>query len=527
MCNVPSIFAPPPGQGGNSNNNNTSTNVPSIFAPPPGQGGNSNNNTSNNNTASTYTPYSAAPAPPTNTYQYQPQATPSAPPSTDEMGAIEAQQADADEEEQLRQAIEASTATPVDDDEEEQFRKAIEESLKIEEQRKLKDEAYQKQRGNSNNNTSNNNTTSTYKPYSVCGADDNTYFNECADGYDSYVRQGLSLQPKPTPSLTQKNVLEHTCRLHPPNNHGTKTPTRRILQTVKSREATSGSGSRAPVRAAGDARRGEAIRDGVAEFGGKLLGELFGPVGGVGGYIAAYIGAQIVLSIVRLAVNTSKQQYFPVGADGARCVSSKMNKTLVEGLYCTSGHPMFKKIHKGNHECNICACYLPSGSNHSKCNGGGSCTYDLCSDCEGKQLRGATKVAQTKLRCPNDHDLEMRVVLPSGKDGTLICSGCKGALVSGNVFLPCKCSTGDHNYCMTCIVNRGWREQGASPGRKDATDNRCPKGHVMYLKSHISTRYCNHCQRWLVAGSVHPKCSDCDYDLCVDCVTRQDWYFSS
>ena len=49
------------------------SNVPSIFAAPPGQGGNSNNNTSNNNTTSTYTPYSAAPAPPTNTYQYQPQ----------------------------------------------------------------------------------------------------------------------------------------------------------------------------------------------------------------------------------------------------------------------------------------------------------------------------------------------------------------------------------------------------------------------------------------------------------------------
>jgi len=70
--------------------------------------------------------------------------TQAAPPST-APGAIEAQQADADEEEQLRRAIEASTAPPVDDDEEEQFRKAIEESLKIEEQRKRKDEAYQKQ----------------------------------------------------------------------------------------------------------------------------------------------------------------------------------------------------------------------------------------------------------------------------------------------------------------------------------------------------------------------------------------------
>ena len=57
----------------------------------------------------------------------------------------------------------------------------------------------------------------------------------------------LSLQPKPTPSLTQKNVLEHTRRLHPPNNHGTKTPTRRILKTVKSREATGGSSGSAPV----------------------------------------------------------------------------------------------------------------------------------------------------------------------------------------------------------------------------------------------------------------------------------------
>jgi len=55
----------------------------------------------------------------------------------------------------------------------------------------------------------------------------------------------------------------------------------------------------------------------------------------------------------------------------------------------------------------------------------------------------------------------------------------------------------------------------------------CPKGHVMYLESHASKRECDLCGRRLVAGNVHPKCSDCNYDLCANCAARQHWYFPS
>ena len=179
-----------------------------------------------------------------------------------------------------------------------------------------------------------------------------------------------------------------------------------------------------------------AVRVGVATgcnwVGTAVGGVAFGPTGAlVGGPVLAAIGTKAVDHI-----------------------SSTMNRTFVERLYCPRGHPMYKKIHNDDHHCGNCRRYLPRGqSNHSKCNGGSSCDHHLCSDCEGKQLGAVTKVAETtEYCCPSRHNLEMRVVLQKG----CACNVCEGDIVAGNVRLRCKHSTCNYDVCMICLINYDW-----------------------------------------------------------------------
>lgn len=210
--------------------------------------------------------------------------------------------------------------------------------------------------------------------------------------------------------------------------------------------------------------------------------------------------------------------------------SSLAGSEQTEKFKCPSGHVACLMAVR-NRCCDLCREDIKASDKHPICE---DCDYDVCSKCvkiittKSKPQDGyyileyplEGNLAGCKFKCPVGHQTPFLTVYYHS------CDLCRTDISSSEKHPLCEDC--DYDVCLNCVNNivaNTKPEAGfyslAKPvdSRVSGAKFKCPSGHATHLIA-AGYRSCNLCGESISAAEKHPLCEECEYDVCLNCVTK-------
>jgi hypothetical protein len=204
------------------------------------------------------------------------------------------------------------------------------------------------------------------------------------------------------------------------------------------------------------------------------------------------------------------------------CLSCQVSQSAVQnpnagtgstttGPPCSRGHFTSYGAVAQPCKCDVCGAGIPTNITHMRC---APCGYDLCISCGLKPVNAAPQAPMTQTVGPPDakgHTTQYGSIPQNSQ-----CDGC-GKAISANLNHP-RCAICGFDYCLTCAVsppNAAPMQTG--PQQEGPIDAR---GHKTFYTSIAQPASCDVCRSPIAQNTVHPRCVQCQYDVCLSCAVK-------